>query len=104
DHDVGSFTLNETNDPGGTARGPVHAARAIQEAYDWAHARSTDTIPFLEVLYDTSSASTSYTAKAGSVPASMRISGAAANPDAWDVDVIRKTYARHVLGSIAADP
>src|SRR6185295_6210601 len=71
---------------------------------DWATARTTDPIPFLEVVYDTSSAPTSYTPKAGAVPATMRISGAAANPDGWDVDVIRKTYARHVLASICADP
>jgi len=104
DQNLGTFTLNESNDAGGAGRAPINAARAIKEAYDWAHARSTDTIPFLEVLYDASSAPTSYTAKAGAVPATMRISGAASNPDAWDVDVIRKTYARHVLGSIAADP
>src|SRR6185295_11193025 len=104
DQSVGTFTLAEGNDPGGAARAPLHIARAINDAYDWAHARSTDGIPFLDVLYDTSAAPTSYTAKAGAVPATMRISGAAANPGAWDVDVIRKTYARHVLGSICADP
>jgi len=26
------------------------------------------------------------------------------NPDPWDVAVLRKTYGRHILGAIAADP
>jgi hypothetical protein len=33
----------------------------------------------------------------------MRVGASSSNPDAWDLDVIRRTYARHVLGSIAAD-
>jgi hypothetical protein len=104
DQNVGTYTITEGLDPGGVARAPINAARTIKQAYDWAHARSTDTIPFIEVLYDNSSAPTSYTAKAGATPATMRISGSSSNPDGWDVDVIRKTYARHILGSIAADP
>jgi hypothetical protein len=105
DQALGTITLGESIDPGGVARAPIQAARAIKEAYDWADARTTDTIPFLEVLYDpASTAPTSYTAKAGAVPATMRISASSENPDGWDLDVIRKTYARHLLGSIAAEP
>jgi hypothetical protein len=105
DASVGTLSLTESNDAGGAGRAPIHVAAAAQATYDWARARSADTIPTIEILYSTASPSvTSYTAKAGGTPATMRVSGASTNPDGWDADVIRKTYARHVLGAIAADP
>jgi hypothetical protein len=59
--------------------------------------RTAKTIAPVTVLYDTADANpTSYTS-----PATMRIAGAASNPDAWDDPVIRKTYGRHVLGAIS---
>jgi hypothetical protein len=105
DRALGDLLLHEGVDPGGVGRAPLNIARTVQTVYDWAHARSTDSIPVLEILYSTSSAlPTSYTAKVGATPASMRVSGASSNPDPWDVSVIRKTYGRHVLGAICADP
>jgi len=105
DLSVGDLLLHEGVDVGGLGREPLNIARTVQTVYDWAHARSSDAIPFLEILYSrTSSLATSYTAKVGTTPASMRISGASSNVDAWDLSVIRKTYGRHVLGSICVDP
>jgi hypothetical protein len=105
DRMLGDLSLHEGVDPGGVGREPLNIARTVQTVYDWAHARSSDSIPVLEILYSkTSALPTSYTAKVGATPASMRVSGAASNPDAWDVSVIRKTYGRHVLGAISADP
>ncbi len=105
DLNVGTISINESADPGGSGREALNIAHTIQTVYDWCFARTADTIPPLAVVYATSSsAPTSYTAKAGATPASMTVSGASSNPDAWDVSVIRKTYGRHVLGAIAADP
>jgi len=105
---VGTLTLGEGLDPGGVNRGPINIARTLQTVYDWARARApTKTIQLVDpVLYDTSSAlPTSYTAKNGSTLASMRVASAlSGNPDQWDVSVLRKVYARHILGAIAGDP
>ncbi len=105
---VGALTLGEAADPGGVNRAPINIARTIQTVYDWAHQRApTKTIQLVDpVLYDPASAlPTSYTAKNGATLASMRVaSTASGNPDPWDTSVIRKTYGRHILGAIAADP
>jgi hypothetical protein len=105
DTDYGVVTIGESNDPGGINRAAINIARTMQTEYDWARLRSSDAIPGVNVLYNTSSsAPTSYTAKSGIVPATIVISGASSNPDGWDVDVIRKVYARTVLAAIAAEP
>jgi hypothetical protein len=101
---LGLYQVNEAKDPGGTLRAPVNIARSIQQVYDGAKQLTAKAIPQLEVLYTSSISQTSYTAKVGLTPALMRVSGASSNPDPWDASVIRKTYARHVLGNIAADP
>jgi putative Ig domain-containing protein len=101
---LGTLSLTEGNDAGGTLRAPLNVARAIQGAYAWSAARTSATIPPLEVLCSTGSqAQTSYT-PAASTAASMRVAAAGANPDAWDDPVVRRTYARHVLAAIAASP
>jgi len=102
---VGSALVHEGVDPGGAVRETLNICRSVQQVYDFAASRTSDTIPFLEILYSKSSAlPTSYTTAAGQTPATMRVSGASSNPDAWDGSVIRKTYARHILGAIARDP
>jgi len=106
---VGTVTLNEALDPGGVNRAPINIARTIQTVYDWAKQRApTKTFALVDpVLYDvTSAAPTSFTQKNGTTtPASMRVaSPAAGNGDAWDVSVLRKVYARQILGGLAADP
>ena len=103
DKDVGTMTINETNDPGGTNRAALNIASTVQGTYDWAASRTAKGISFLEILYDTSSAPTSYT-KPGAAAAQMRIAGGSGNPDGWDRSVIRRTYARHVLGSVSGFP
>jgi hypothetical protein len=101
---LGTISLTSGNDAGGTLRAPLNVARAIQGAYAWSATRTADTIQPLEVLYNAvSAAPTSYT-PATATPASMRVSAAAANPDAWDDPVVRRTYARHVLAAVAASP
>jgi hypothetical protein len=101
---LGTITIGSGSDPSGAARAPLNVANTIQSARNWCAARTTDTIPPVDVLYDTaSSAVTSYTPPATS-NAVLRVGAAAANPDPWDSAVIRKTYARHVLGAIAARP
>jgi hypothetical protein len=100
---LGTLSLTSGNDSDGSLRAPLNIARAVHGAFAWSASRTSATIPFLEVLYDTGSASaTSYT-PASATPASMRV-GAGANPDAWDDAVVRRTYARHVLSSVAAAP
>ena len=101
---LGNLSLTSANDAGGTLRAPLNVARAVQGAYAWSASRTSATIPSLEVLYSAgSAAATSYT-PAAATAASMRVSAAAANPDPWDDPVVRRTYARHVLASIAASP
>ena len=101
DKNVGTLTVNESNDPGGGNRAPLNIASTIQGAYAWCVARTTKPIPFLEVLYSASSTPTSYT-KPGATPAQMRVQGGSPNPDGWDNNVILRTYGRHVLGSVSA--
>jgi hypothetical protein len=96
--------ITEGLDPGGTLRAPINIARSIQQVYDLVKPLTAKTISTLEVLHSSSVSTTKYTAKNGATPASMQVSGAAANPDPWDASVIRKTYGRHILGNIAADP
>ena len=103
DKDVGTTTITESNDPGGVLRAALNIASTVQGTYDWCASRTLKPIPFLEILYDTSSSPTSYS-KPGATPAQMRISGATSNPDGWDRSVIRRTYARHVLGSVSGFP
>ncbi len=104
DASLGTLTIAEGNDPGGGARAPLNVAQAIQGAHDWCASRTTDSIPAVDVLYDaTSSAVTSYTPPS-TTNAVIRIGSGSSNPDPWDSAVIRKTYARHVLGAIAARP
>jgi len=79
--------INESADPGGVLRAPLNIARAIQSVRDFAGARTSDPISQLEVLYDTNSTAPTSYQKAGAAPASMRVSGAASNPDAWDSHV-----------------
>lgn len=101
---LGTVSLTNSNDPGGTGRAPLHVAYAAQSVATWSAARTTDSIPAIEVLYDTASAlGTSYTPASGTA-ATMRVGAAASNPDGWDGAVIRKTFARHVLAAIAASP
>jgi hypothetical protein len=103
---LGTVQLSESTDPGGVNRAPINVARTIQTVYDWARSRTAKTIPLVDpVLYDvTSSAASSYTPPNGLVLASMRVSGASANPDPWDLSVITKSYGRHVLGAISGFP
>lgn len=103
DKDVGTLSITESNDLNGVNRAPLNIASTIQGVYDWCTARTAKSIPFLEVLYDTSTSPTSYTKPGGSA-AQMRISGALSNPDAWDRSIIRRTYARHVLGAVSGYP
>lgn len=101
--DFGTITLGDGNDPGATLREALTIASAVHDVYAWSSARTTDPIPLLEILFD-SAAGTVYTAArtgAVEVPAQMHVSGAASNPDAWDRAIVRKTYARHILASIA---
>jgi hypothetical protein len=107
DLNVGVLTLSDSNDPGGVNRQPINIVRAIQSVYAYATSKTAKAIPQVDpILFDVaSSAPTSYAIKSGPTLASMRIGSAASgNPDAWDNSVIRKTYGRHVLGAIAADP
>src|SRR5262245_18794910 len=103
DKNVGTLTISDANDPGGANRAPLNIASTVQGVYDWARTRTLKTIPFLEILYDTSSTPTSYS-KPGATAAQMRIAGGGANPDGWDRSVIRRTYARHVLGAVSGYP
>ena len=102
----GTTTLGSGVDADGSLRGPLHVARITGEARAWAASRTTDGIASMDVYYDPSSASaTAYAPAAGSTPASMRVGSAASgNPDEWDSAVLRRTYGRHVLASIAGAP
>lgn len=104
DRDVGTLSISSANDANGTARAPLNVVRTIQSVYDWAKARTANTIPQLEVLYDPNSIAPTVYNKPAPTNAQMRVSGSATNPDPWDNSVITRTYARHVLGYIAAHP
>lgn len=104
DQSLGALSLTGSNDPGGAGRAPLHVARTIQGVADWCAARTADAIDPIDALYDTTSSAVTGYAPAGTDPAALRVGAASANPDAWDSDVLRKTYARHVLAAIAAAP
>jgi len=104
DHAYGTISLHQGVDAGGVGRAPLNIARTIQTVYDWATARSSASIPALDVLFSTASALPTTYAPASATPPSMRVGGAASNPDQWDASVIRKTYARHVINAITAPP
>jgi hypothetical protein len=105
DVDIGTVTLNTSLDPDGSLRAPINIARTMTTVYDWARTRTAESIPVVDpVLYARgSSAAPTYVPKNGTTPASMTVSGAASNDDAWDVSVIRTMYGRHVLASVAGD-
>lgn len=104
DRDVGTLAISSSNDAAGTARAPLNIVRTIQGVYDWATPRTANPIPQLEVLYDPNSIAPTIYNKPSTAPAQMRVSGTTTNPDPWDNSVITRTYARHVLGFIAAHP
>jgi hypothetical protein len=100
---LGTVTITDANDVGGVSRAPLNIASTVQGVYDWCTSRTLKNIPFLEILYDSSSLPTTYS-KPGASAAQMRISGGSANPDGWDRSIIRRTYARHVLGAVSGYP
>ncbi len=104
--DFGVTDLGVAGDSSGALRSAFNVARDCQAAYEWASPRTGDSIARLDVVVDpSSSAVTGYAPASYSGPAAMTVAGAAgANPDAWDDAVVTKTYARHVLASIAAAP
>ena len=102
DKNVGTVAITDSNDPGGVNRAALNVASTIQGVYDWCASRTTKSIPFLEVLF--SPVTTTFYSKPGAVAAQMGISGQSSNPDGWDGGVIRRTYARHVLGAVSGYP
>ena len=102
DKNVGTLSITEANDPGGLSRAPLNIASTIQGVNTWCTSRTTKTIPFLEVLFSPST--TTFYSKPGGTPAQMGISGLSSNPDGWDRSIIRRTYARHVLGAVSGYP
>jgi hypothetical protein len=102
DKNVGTLSITEANDPGGVARAPLNIASTIQGVNTWCSTRTTKTIPFLEVLFSPSN--TTFYNKPGATPAQMGISGLSSNADGWDRSIIRRTYARHVLGAVSGYP
>jgi hypothetical protein len=101
---VGTFTIGEAQDPGGTIRAALHVARSTQQVHDKVKQYSTDAVPELEILYSNSSteATSYFRGSAGPATASMRVAGpASSNPDGWDTGVVQRTYARHALACIA---
>jgi hypothetical protein len=104
DRDFGVLSIHSGTDPNGVQRAPLNIARTVQTVYDWATAKTSATIPPLEVVFSTGSAATTAYTPAGATPASMRVGGASSNPDQWDTSVIRKTYGRHVINAITAPP
>ena len=103
-YELGTVTIGNSNDPSGLGRSPLNIARTVAFARDWAQQRTSTTIPRFEVLWDPNAVQgTTYTRPIGTADANMRISGLASNPDAWDDDVIRRTYGRFILGVLAAN-
>lgn len=100
---AGTIAIAAAQDANGEKRAPFNVALALQQVRDWCSTRTADAIPQLDVLYDpASSALTAYTPVNGTVVASLRVGGgASANPDGWDLGVLRRVYARHVLASIS---
>jgi hypothetical protein len=106
DQAVGTWTIGAGADPPGTTRATFDVARTIGRAYSWATARTSATIPKLDVQYVPSDAAKSaYTRANAPLPALLQIGSAASgNDDGWDRDVELYLYARHLLASIAALP
>jgi hypothetical protein len=102
---VGTVTLGASADAAGNLRGAFNVARDTLAANGWASARTTDSISRLDVLVDPNAHFASDYQKAGASAALMHVGSAlGGNSDAWDDAIITKTYARHVLASIAASP
>jgi putative Ig domain-containing protein len=103
---LGTQTLGASGDANGDARAALNVACICGAAYDWASVRSQDTIPRLDVVVDSgSSAATAYVKAVAPSAASMRIASRnVANSDVWDDAVVTRTYAQHVLASIAGQP
>ncbi|MCE9634248.1 MAG: hypothetical protein K8T90_00960 [Planctomycetes bacterium] len=101
--DIGTTTLDDTNDPGGAFRQPAQIMSAIGRAYTWVRARSSKTLGTLEVYYsDTGSTEkTKYSAPSGPTAAYLRIGGSSSgNLDAYDTGIVMRGYARHLVRSI----
>ncbi len=106
DSALGVQTIDATDDPTGAFRGPAHVAVAIERAHAWVTTRSTAPIPQLAVTYDPAVLTVTRYARAVS-PATptLTVAGpAATNDDTWDDSVVIRTYARHVLATLAASP
>lgn len=102
---VGTRTLGAAADSTGETRAPLHIAMTLETTRDWVLARQPLTLLQLDVHYNTSSASPSaytYAVTSTSTPARLVVgSRGAPNQDAWDDWMLRRAYARHVLGSVA---
>jgi hypothetical protein len=102
---VGSLTLGAGADASGALRAAFNVARDCSAAYAWASTRTTDAIPRLDVLVDPTSVFVTDYQKSGASPALMRVASVqGGTSDVWDDAIVVKTYARHVLASIAALP
>jgi hypothetical protein len=96
---IGTVALGAGADATASIRSAFNAAHACMIARDWAVARTADAISPVELALDDS---ISLPSEYVSISSIVRVGGqASANPDAWDDGVVVKTYARHVLKSIA---
>ncbi len=104
DLDLGTYTIDDTNDADGSDRAPLQIARSLEVLRNYVTARTTDTVPPVDVFLDSnSSLKSSYTVATQDTGATLRIaSGGASNPDGIDVGVLARVYSRHVLTNIAS--
>ncbi len=103
--DMGTLALGSGADSDAALRAPFNVARACLAAYDWAAARTTDVVPRVDVVVDPSASFTSSYQPAGVQSALLRVGGpSSANSDVWDDAIVVRTYARHLLASIAGSP
>ena len=100
---LGTTTLGAPADASGATRAPFGVARACLATHAWVTSHTTAVVPRLTVLVDPTKAyATTY--QAGAPPVLYVGSGPNTNPDVWDGAIVTRTYARHVLASIAALP
>ncbi len=96
------FVLNDVNDASGAARAPMQIAARMGAIRTWILGATGTSIPRIEVFYDANSGNpTRYAPAVGLAPSFIEIaSSAATNPDAFDGQIVARTYTRHVLRNL----
>ncbi len=102
DVNLGTHTIDDGNDSGGSIRAAVQAGMALGTVYDWVSSRTTSAIPPIDFVYDANSGNnTAYTPAQG-MDAAKAIIGSpqSGNDDATDPAVLAQLFAHHAIASM----